>query len=87
MAVQLWRQERCQRLSSSVESDEVGAAAAAREHASLSFSCDFQDVPIKMLPSPLEKWVLLQDTWIWICAKALMCVVWKKKLFRKGSVW
>lgn len=52
MAVQVWRQERCQRLSSWVDSDEVGAAAAVEgEHASLALSAAaiFQ---IKMLPSP-----------------------------------
>lgn len=36
MAVQVWRQERCQRLSSWVDSDEVGAAAVESEHASLA---------------------------------------------------
>lgn len=40
-----------------MDSDEVGGAAAASEHASLSFNAAalLKDVPIKMLPSPLEK--------------------------------
>lgn len=38
MAVQVWRQERCQRLSSWVDSDEVGGAAVESEHASLALS-------------------------------------------------
>lgn len=38
VAVQVWRQERCQWRSSSVDCDEVGAAAVAGEHASLAFN-------------------------------------------------
>lgn len=57
VAVQVWRQERCQRLSSSVDSDEVGAAAASERARLTGFQCSsaFQDVPIKMLPSLSEK--------------------------------